>query len=122
MKRLYAVRGAVCSENTKEDISKNVHEMCDAIFTENGIKSEDLVSIQFTMTKDLDEYNACAALRKSGPCIDCSQVALFCSQEAEIKGMLPKCIRVMITCYLEEGKEIRNIYMNGAEVLRPDRK
>ena len=43
---------------------------------------------------------------------------LFCSQEPEIKGMLKKVIRVLITGYFDE-KPIP-VYANGAEVLRPD--
>lgn len=122
MKKLAAIRGATCCENTKESIGLWVHTMCDEIFKQNNIKSKDLVSIQFTMTKDLDEMNACAALRKMEPCIDCSKVALFCSQEAEIKGGMEKVIRVMVTCYVNRRTEIKNVYVNGADALRPDRK
>jgi chorismate mutase len=30
-------------------------------------------------------------------------------------------IRLLIHCYMEEGRPLRHIYQNGAEVLRPDR-
>ncbi len=120
MKRLYSIRGAVCAENTKESILKNVGDMCRALFEENSVKAEDLVNIQFSMTRDLDVMNPCFALRKSDVGIDTANVALFGVQEAEIVGMLPKCIRVMVTLYLEEGTALRHVYMNGAEVLRPD--
>ena len=121
MKRLYAVRGATSCENTPESILKAVHEMCDELFIQNKMKSEDLVSIQFSMTKDLDSFNACGALRKSGPVIDCSKVALFCTQEADIIGGMEKVIRVMITVYLKKNAEVKNIYKNGTDRLRPDR-
>ncbi|WP_407399137.1 chorismate mutase [Treponema sp.] len=120
MKRLYALRGAVCSENTKEDILKNVGDMCRQLFKLNSVDAKDLVSIQFTMTDDLDVMNPCYALRHSDTGIDTSKVALFSSPELEIVGMLRKCIRVMITLYLEENSELKMVYMNGAEVLRPD--
>ncbi|MCQ2248645.1 MAG: chorismate mutase [Treponema sp.] len=120
MKRLYSIRGAVCAENTRESILKNVGDMCRELFRENSVKAEDLVNIQFSMTRDLDVMNPCFALRKSDVGVDTSNVALFGVQEAEIVGMLPKCIRVMVTLYLEEGTVLRHVYMNGAEVLRPD--
>lgn len=122
MKKLAAIRGATSCENTKEAIGNAVHQMCDEIFIKNNIQSKDLVSIQFTMTEDLDELNAAGALRKMGPCIDCSKVALFCSQEAKIKGGMEKVIRVMVTTYVKRNLEITNVYLNGTDALRPDRK
>lgn len=120
MKRLYAIRGAVCSENTKESICENTVQMCRKIFLENNIKSEDLVSIQFTMTPDLDQINPATALRRGDVGIDVTKPALFCSQEAVVQNMLPRVIRVMVSVYLEEGTDVVNAYLNGAEVLRPD--
>lgn len=121
MKRVYAIRGAVCAKNTAQSIQENVTLMCRTLFQENSLKSEDLISIHFTMTDDLDELNAATALRRGDTGLDTSSVALFTSQEANIKGMLPEVIRVMVTVWLEEGTELRNVYLNGAQALRPDR-
>ncbi|MBO4405021.1 MAG: chorismate mutase [Treponema sp.] len=120
MKRLYSIRGAVCTENTEASIVENTGRMCTQIFVNNCIKSEDIVNVQFTMTGDLDAFNAAAAFRKSVTCIDVSAVPLFTSQEAEIKGMLPGVIRVMVTAYMEKGSVPVPVYLNGAECLRPD--
>lgn len=120
MKRLYAIRGAVCAENTKESILENVGNMCRELFEKNNVKSEDLVSIIFSQTSDLDVMNPCFALRHSEVGVDTSKVALFGIPELEIVGMLSKCIRVMVNVYLEEGSTITPVYRNGAEVLRPD--
>ena len=122
MKKLAAIRGAVCCENTPEDITKNVCAMCNAIFEQNQIKAEDLVSIQFSLTKDLDTMNPCTALRKGYQGIDISQVPLFCTQEAFIQGGLEKVIRVLVFVYLEEGTQVQHIYLGGASKLRPDLK
>ncbi len=120
MKRLYAIRGAACAENNADSITESTLKMCSAIFTKNKINENDIVSIQFTLTKDLDAKNPCAALRKGYSEIDISKIPLFCSQEAFIQGGLEKVIRVLITVYLEENSKIENVYINGAEVLRPD--
>ena len=118
--RFYAVRGAVCCENESEDIVKNVSLMMNQIFSLNNIQSQDLVSIQFSMTSDLNEINAATALRKGNIIIDVSKVALFCTQEAQIKNMPPKIIHAMVTFYGDENLSVKNVYLNGAEKLRPD--
>ena len=120
MKRLYSIRGAVCAENTKESISLATVKMCSQIFEKNNVIAEDIVSMHFTLTRDLDEANPCAALRRGYKGLDVSKVPLFCSQEAYIKGGLEKVIRLLLTVYLEEGSELNNIYIDGAECLRPD--
>lgn len=119
MKKLIAARGAVCSENTPEEITKNVCKVCDEIVLKNGIKEKDLVSINFTITKEITCMNPATALRKGSTVMDFTKTALFCSQEAEIDGMMKNVIRVMITAY-SKTKNKTNIYLNGAEKLRPD--
>lgn len=119
-KKLVAIRGAVCAENTSESIARYVSEMCSHIFCKNNITPSDIVSIHFSLTSDLGVLNPAKALRETLP--QFSSCALFCTQEANIVGMLPKTIRVMVTAYLDEGRDVVHAYMNGAEVLRPDRK
>lgn len=115
-----AIRGASCSENTKEDITKNVCDLFNKIVEENKLVAEDLISINFTMTKDLDVLNPATALRLGKVDIDVTEAALFCSQEVEIKGGSPFMIRIMVTTYMEKEIKKTNVYINGAEKLRPD--
>ena len=114
-KRLYAVRGATCSKDSPLEIEKSIKTLFDKLYSENSILDENLVSIQFTITNDIKSLNPATALRKAGYGSD---VPLFCSQEPEITGMLKNCIRVLITGYFEEKP--KPVYINGAEVLRPD--
>ena len=121
--RLYGIRGATGAENSKESIISNVQQMCGAIFLKNKLKENNIVSIQFTITKDLTAMNPAAALRKGGDCgIDVSKVPLFCSAEPEIDGSPEKMIRVLVTSYADESAEIHHVYINGGEKLRPDLK
>lgn len=120
MKRLFSIRGAICAENTKESIGERTMQMCRALFEKNTLDSEDIVSVQFSLTRDLDEMNPCAAMRKYDVGIDTSHIPLFCTQEAYIKGGLEKVIRIMVTAYMEGDSVPVPIYMNGAEKLRPD--
>ena len=118
--RLFGIRGATGAENTKESVISNVGQMFSQLAEENNLKSEDIVSIQFTITADLNQMNPAAALRRGNPPIDVSRVPLFCSQEPEIEGSPEKMIRVLITTYLEDDAKVVPVYINGGEKLRPD--
>lgn len=119
-KRLFAIRGATTSENTAESIRLAVEEMCREIFMLNSVKAQDIVSVQFTMTPDLDELNPATALRKSDTGLDTSKIALFAMPELYIKGMPPKTIRVLVTTYLDCDAAVKPVYLNGAKSLRPE--
>ena len=118
--RLFGIRGATGAESTKESIIQNVGQMFSQLAKENNLKSEDIVSIQFTITADLNQMNPAAALRRGNPPIDVSRVPLFCSQEPQIEGSPEKMIRVLITTYLEDDAKVVPVYINGGEKLRPD--
>ena len=118
--RLFAIRGATGAENTKEDVKRNVCEMCLELFSENKLSQKDIVSIQFTITADLNVMNPAAALRTGQSSFDVSQIPLFCSQEPDIIGSPQKMIRVLVTAYMDEQAEVRPVYINGGEKLRPD--
>lgn len=120
MKKIVGIRGATCSDNTKEEITNYVCNMCNQIIEQNDISLEDIVSIQFTMTKDLNVLNPATALRTGPMRYDMSHIPLFCSQEPEIQGALEYVIRVLFLVYKPEFTTVHNIYINGAERLRPD--
>lgn len=119
-KRLFAIRGAAGAENTIESITAATVEMCDKIIQSNELSAENIVSFHFTLTKDLTVLNPATAFRKSCKSTDVSNIPLFVSQEAFIENAPEKIIRLMVTAYMNEGREPRHIYIRGAEKLRPD--
>ncbi len=119
-KRLFAIRGATGAENNADSIRENVCEMCLRLFEENGLVQDDFVSIQFTITSDLDAMNPAAALRKGQSEFDVSTIPLFCSQEPVIRNSPEKMIRVLVTVYMDEHSVPVPVYINGGEKLRPD--
>jgi len=119
MKRLYAVRGAVQCENTEEDIRLQIGLMYDEMLQKNKLEENEIVSVIFSVTRDLNAVNPCSALRKDGRGV--GDTALFSVQEPECKNSVERIIRVIIHCYLDEGSKVHHVYRNGAEVLRPDR-
>jgi chorismate mutase len=118
MKRLFALRGATQCLNDGEDLTRRVAALYDGLLRENRLAEEDIVSLIFSVTADLDALNPAAALRRSGRARD---LALFVTQEAQFPGMLERTVRVLLHCCLDEGTIPRHLYQNGAEVLRPDR-
>ena len=118
MKTLFALRGAVQCENDPEDISTQVSLMYDELLAKNRLAETDIVSLIFTVTKDLNALNPATALRRTGRG---GGLALLVAQEADMPGILDRTVRVLVHCYLEEGAKPRFVFRNGAEVLRPDR-
>jgi len=113
--RLYAVRGAVCCENTHSSVSEWVPRMYREILERNAIGDSDIVSVLFTVTDDLTVLNPATALRKAGLA---QSLPLFAAAEPFIEGYLPAVIRVLVTYY--GSRPPVPVYLNGAEVLRPD--
>jgi chorismate mutase len=118
MKKLFALRGATQCMNSVDDITKHVILMYDELLLLNNIAEADIVSLQFSVTRDIDAANPAAVLRKSGRT---ENAALFVVQEAYVKDGLPHTIRCLLHCYMNEGACPYHVYRNGAGILRPDR-
>lgn len=119
-KRLVGIRGATGAENTAESIIASTVEMCEKIITENCLEACDIVSVVFSMTRDLTMFNPATAFRKHSKIIDTSHLALFCCQEVYVEGAPEKMIRVLVTSYMACDKKPVNIFVGGAEKIRPD--
>jgi chorismate mutase len=117
-KQVCALRGAVRCLNEEADITRQVAALYDELLEANNLAEEDIISLIFSITKDLDAKNPAAALRQTGRGGD---LALFALQEADIQGAEARIIRVLLHCYLNSGTLPRHVYRNGAESLRPDR-
>ncbi|UTY23985.1 chorismate mutase [Treponema denticola] len=115
IKKLRALRGAVCCEDNENSISLAIVSLYTQILRENSLSEKDIVSIQFTVTSDIKALNPASALRKNG---FAENTALFCALEPYVEGSLPKTIRILI--YYYSRKKPNHIYIGGAEVLRPD--
>jgi len=117
MKR-YTIRGATTvKENTVEDIKKNTVELLNEVMKKNSIEIEDVESIIFTCTEDVDAVYPAKFAREIG----FTEVSLLCMQEMKVQGSLKKCIRILI--FLRNNvklKDVCTIYLNEAKNLRKD--
>ena len=117
-KRLFALRGATRCINDSEDIKVHTTAMYDELLSQNKLAEEDIVSVIFSVTSDINAMNPATALRSQGRA---GKTALFVNQEANFAGSLDRIIRVLIHCYLDADRTPVHVYRNGAEALRPDR-
>lgn len=113
------IRGAVISrDNTKEEILAATRSLLEAITNANPtLRSEDLASLFFTVTPDLNaEYPAHAARQ-----LGWVDVPLLCACEIDVPGGMQRCIRILALWNTESSqKEINHVYLGDAAMLRPD--
>lgn len=111
-----AIRGAICAQNTAEDISAKALELVREIFERNNLQFKSVSAIIFTATPDLDACYPATAVREW---LNDSNVAFLCAQEMAVKGSLDHCIRV---CVIADGDKdhCSHCYLGKASVLRPD--
>lgn len=113
------IRGAITvSENSAEEILAATRELLQAIIEANQVNPEDISSIYFTTTPDLNAAYPALAARQLG----WADVALMCAHEMDVPGGLPRCLRILIHWNTTRGaKDIVHIYLKEARTLRPDR-
>lgn len=112
------VRGATTVEsNSKEAILVATGELLRSMIDRNGIIEDDVASVLFTATPELDDTYPAKAARIMG----WTRTALMGFQEAEVKHGLPKCIRVLIHWNTDKSiDEIQHVFLRKAVQLRPD--
>ncbi len=113
------VRGATTADaNTREDILRATRELLAMMIRQNGIRSEDVASVIFSTTSDLNAEFPALAARQLG----WYDVALLCNHELDVPGSLRRCIRVLLHWNTETAPgEIVHVYIKEAVNLRPDR-
>lgn len=112
------IRGAICVEiNDAGAIIAAARELLERIVAANDLAVEDIASVIFTATPDLDAAYPARAAREMG-WVD---VPLLCMQEMIVAGSLPRCIRVLVHWNTDlPSSEIRHVYLGKTRALRPD--
>ena len=118
MNSVRAFRGATqLSADTKEDMRSAVVELLKEMLSVNSLGHEDLISILFTATPDIQSDFPAAGVREFG-LVD---LPLICAQELDIRGALPRTIRLLIHANSSLSRaQISHVYLRGAAILRPD--
>jgi prephenate dehydratase len=112
------IRGATTSpSNQAADLLARTKELLTEIHKRNRFQPEDLASIIFTTTPDLNAAFPAMAAREIG----WRDTAMLCAHEIDVPGSVPRCIRVLLLWNTEtDPAKIHHVYLYEAESLRPD--
>jgi chorismate mutase len=113
-----AIRGAVQVEaNLSAAILDGTSELVTEVMTRNQLTPDDVISVVFTATEDLNAEFPALAARKLG----FQDVPLLCCTEIGVPGAMPRVIRLMMHVETASPRSaIQHVYLRGAAALRMD--
>jgi chorismate mutase len=113
-----AVRGAVqVDANEREEILVGTKELVTEVMSRNYLSPDDVISVIFSTTADLDAEFPAVAARDAG----FAEVPLMCCREIPVPGAMPRVVRLMMHVDTElERHLLRHVYLRGAAALRLD--
>ena len=116
--RLRGLRGATtASANGAEAIVGATAELLTELLRRNGLAANDVVSVVFTATPDLNAAFPATAARTVG----LDQVPVLSASELDVPGAVARCVRVLMHVYpARPEEELRPVYLHGAVHLRSD--
>lgn len=112
------IRGATTVDaNTAKSIYASTKELLREMIEANAVDKDDMASIIFTTTDDLNAAFPAKAAREMGM----SNTPLLCSREINVPDSLKSCLRILILFNTDKKPDdIKHIYLKGAAVLRAD--
>ena len=112
------VRGAICvAQNTPEAIIAQSKKLLNAMVDQNNIVLADIACVWLTTTTDLNAEFPAVAARQLG----WTDVPLLCAHEMQVPHALASVVRAMMLYNTTKTQtDIQHVYLDGAEVLRPD--
>lgn len=113
-----AVRGATqVNVDDRGQIIEATIEMVNEVLSRNNLDGDDLISVIFTVTPDLNAEFPAYAARQAG----LAEVPLLCATEIPVPGSMPRVIRMLAHVETDLARsEIRHAYLRGAADLRTD--
>lgn len=115
---MQAIRGATTvPENTVNSITLAVTELLDELEKRNNLHPSNIISVTFSVTKDLNVIYP-AAIARSRPNWD--RVSMLDVQQMYVPNSLEGCIRFLTHAYLPSSNQVSHIYLRRAANLRPD--
>mgnify|MGYP000445912802 CR=1 FL=1 len=118
MGKVVAIRGAISvKNNTREEILASSQELLGEMVRRNKIAVEDIISIIFTATQDLDAAFPAEAARQMG----WNETALLDAAEIAVPGSMPQVVRVLMHVGVaqEDFKPVHT-FLGNAKKLRLD--
>ena len=114
-----AIRGATTSNgNVSKEIENSVFELIDELIVRNSLDPKKILSITFSVTKDLDACFPASVARKR---FGLDSVAFLDCQQMYLPNDINFCIRLMALVIMPTNSSINHPYLRGASNLRTDR-
>lgn len=112
------IRGAITvKENEVEQIKSASSRLLKEMIETNNILENDIVSIFFSVTEDLNATFPAKAARELG----LNHTPLLCFHEIRVPDGIEKCIRILMHVNSTKSiQDIHHIYLEKAASLRPD--
>jgi chorismate mutase len=103
--------------NDRDLILDAIAELVHAVLDRNGLTSEDLVSIVFTATPDLNAEFPAYAARRAG----ITDVPMLSATEIGVPGAMPRVLRLLAHVQTDRNRQdLHHAYLRGAAALRTD--
>ena len=117
--KITVIRGATTtSGNSVNEIENAVVELINELISRNKLTKKNILSIIFTVTKDLDACFPASIARK---CNGLDSVAFLDCQQMHVADDLNFCIRIMAQVSIPLNSTEKHPYLRGASKLRADR-
>ena len=117
--KVTAIRGATtASKNTSKEIENSVVELINELISRNSLDSKNILSITFSVTKDLDVCFPASIARK---CCGLDRVAFLDCQQMYVPNDIDYCIRLLALVNFSTNSSPNHPYLRGASNLRTDR-
>lgn len=117
MGKVAGIRGAVSvGQNKRDDILNSTRILLQEMVDRNCLQVEDIISVIFTATPDLNAAFPAEAARQMG----WTATALMDAVEIPVPGSMPKVIRILIHVNVPDDFHSTHVYMGNCQTLRPD--
>jgi len=113
-----AIRGAVqVNANESAAILDGTSELVTEVMARNKLAPDDVISVVFSATPDLNAEFPALAARKLG----FQDVPLLCCAEIDVPGAMPRVVRLMMHVETASPRSaVQHVYLRGAAALRLD--
>lgn len=112
---MIAIRGAIrVGRNDRDAIFRGTQRLLREIQERNGLGPEDVISVFFTMTPDLNADFPAYAAREMG----WTDTAMLGAQETAVPGAMDRMVRVLV--HAPGPGPARHVYLGDAAAMRPD--
>ena len=117
--KLTALRGATTTNGDTDFFIKDaVIELIQELITQNNLNQENIISITFTVTRDLTSCFPASIARKN---FNFDKVSLLDCQQMFVPNDINFCIRLLALVYLDSNRSPVHPYLKESSRLRPDR-